>query len=48
MPVVPEGLPAMHPMTTSDLPLQRIGRGKVRDVYAVDRATSRYRIRMHM
>jgi phosphoribosylaminoimidazole-succinocarboxamide synthase len=24
------------PMTTSDLPLERIGRGKVRDIYAVD------------
>jgi hypothetical protein len=36
MPMVLEDLPAMHPMTTSDLPLQRIGRGKVRDVYTVD------------
>lgn len=26
----------MMPMTTSDLPLDRIGRGKVRDIYAVD------------
>jgi phosphoribosylaminoimidazole-succinocarboxamide synthase len=26
----------MLPMTTSDLPLQRLGRGKVRDLYAVD------------
>ena len=26
----------MHPMATSDLPLQRIARGKVRDVYTVD------------
>ncbi len=26
----------MTPMTTSDLPLDRIGRGKVRDIYAVD------------
>ena len=36
MPMVPEGPPAMHPMTTSDLPLRRVGRGKVRDVYTVD------------
>ena len=28
----------MIPMTTSDLPLERIGRGKVRDIYAVDDA----------
>lgn len=34
--MVPEGLPAMQLMTTSDLPLLRIGRGKVRDVYTVD------------
>jgi len=26
----------MSPMLTSDLPLPRIGRGKVRDIYAVD------------
>src|SRR5215510_3940314 len=26
----------MHPMATSDLPLPRIARGKVRDVYTVD------------
>ncbi len=26
----------MHPMTTSDLPLKRLGRGKVRDIYEVD------------
>ena len=26
----------MMPMTASDLPLERIGRGKVRDIYAVD------------
>ena len=29
----------MIPMMTSDLPLQRLGRGKVRDVYAVDADT---------
>jgi phosphoribosylaminoimidazole-succinocarboxamide synthase len=27
---------AMTTMITSDLPLQRLGRGKVRDIYAVD------------
>jgi len=26
----------MQPMTTSDLPLKRVGRGKVRDIYEVD------------
>ena len=26
----------MQPMTTSDLPLKRLGRGKVRDIYEID------------
>src|SRR6516164_3398998 len=31
----PKALP-MTPMLTSDLPLPRIGHGKVRDIYAID------------